>query len=43
MNDQEKHLFDLRGYLLVENALTQDQTEFKRLRLEKKREQKKCE
>lgn len=25
MNDQEKYLFDLQGFLLVENALTEDQ------------------
>lgn len=25
MNDKEKYLFDLRGYLVVKNALTQDQ------------------
>ena len=25
MNDQEKYLFDLHGYLVVKNALTQDQ------------------
>ena len=25
MNEEEKYLFDLRGYLVVKNALTQEQ------------------
>ena len=34
MNDQEKYLFDLRGYVVVENALTIEQVEDLSSRLE---------
>ena len=37
MNDQEKYLFDLRGYVVVKNALTSDQVEDLSSRLEARR------
>ncbi len=41
MNDQEKYLFDLRGYLVVKNVLTADQIEDLSDRLEVQRKNRK--
>ena len=40
MNDQEKYLFDLRGYVVVKNALTSEQVEDLSSRLEARRKAK---
>ena len=40
MNEHEKYLFDLRGYIVVRNALTVEQIDDLSKRLEKRRNQK---
>ena len=40
MNEHEKYLFDLRGYIVVRNALTTEQIDDLSKRLEKRRNQK---